>query len=348
MWRDPYGRRVGPGEPLYVIAEAGLNHGGSVETALTLVDAAAWAGASAVKLQSLSAPELVAPGCPPPAHVATSSLQSFFARFELDAEAHAAIVARARRHGLTVITTPLSEALLPMLDGAGVDAYKVASGDLTNDSLLVAIARTGKPVLLSTGMAAMPEIARAVRLVRGAGGTVAAVLHCVSAYPVPAASQNLRALVTLARDLDAPVGLSDHAADGSISAVMAVALGALVYERHLMLEGDVTAVDAAVSSTPAGLRDLVRRCADASLRLGTGLKICQPAEAVNRAASRRGVYARTALPAGHVLCAGDLVALRPETGVPAAELPALLGRMLMRDVGPGEALTHESLGRRAA
>ncbi len=348
MWRDPHGRIVGPGEPLYVIAEAGLNHGGSVDRALALVDAAAGAGASAVKIQSLSAPELVAPQCPPPAHVATASLQSFFARFELDADAHAAIVARARRHALTVISTPLSETLLPMLERAGVDAYKVASGDLTNDRLLMAIARTRKPVLLSTGMAAMPEIVRAVRLVRSAGGTVAAVLHCVSAYPVPVASQNLRALVTLARHLDAPVGLSDHAADASTSAVMAVALGALVYERHLMLEGDVAAVDAAVSSTPAGLKALVRLCAEASLRLGTGLKVCQPAEAVNRVASRRGVYVRTALPAGHVLQAGDLVALRPETSVPAAELPELPGQTLTRALEAGEPLTRADLGRRAA
>ncbi len=348
MWRDPYGRVVAPGEPLYVIAEAGLNHGGSVDRALALVDAAAEAGASAVKMQSLTATELVAPGCPPPAHVATSSLQAFFARFELDAAAHVAIVARARQHGLTVITTPLSEALLPMLEQAGVDAYKVASGDLTNDSLLLAVARTGKPVLLSTGMATMQEIARAVGLVRSAGGTVAAVLHCVSAYPVPAASQNLRALVTLARDLDAPVGLSDHAADAALSAVMAVTLGALVYERHLMLDGDTAAVDAAVSSTPSGLTHIVRQCAEATLRLGTGLKACQPAEAVNRTASRRGVYVRTALPAGHVLHADDLVALRPETSVPAGEMPLLVGKTLMRAVGPGEALTHGDLGRRAA
>lgn len=348
MWRDPYGRRVGAGEPLYVIAEIGLNHGGSVDKALALVDAAAAAGASAVKLQTLRASELVAPGCPAPAHVSTPSLQGFFAEFELDAAAHAAVVARARAHRLAVISTPLSEGLLPLLEEVGVDAYKVASGDLTNDGLLLAIARTGKPVIISTGMATIPEVVRAVRLVQGAEGTVAAVLHCVSAYPVPAEAQNLRALITLSQAVEGAVGLSDHAADGLVSAVAAVALGAVVYERHLALEGDVTAIDLAVSSSPAQLTSIVTACADAMQRLGNGRKICQPAESVNRTASRRGVYARGPLPAGHRIGPDDLIALRPETDIPASELPVLVGRLLTRSIEAGEALTRVDVGRRAA
>lgn len=348
MWRDPQGRRIGAGEPLYVIAEIGLNHGGSVARALDMVDAAAAAGASAVKLQSLRAGELVAPACPAPAHVSTPSLQAFFARFELDAGAHAAVVARARSRGLAVMTTPFSETLVPMLEGAGFDAWKVASGDLTNDGLLLALARTGKALILSTGMATLPEVIHAVRLVRGAGGTVAAVLHCVSAYPAPPEAQNLRALLALARAVEAPVGLSDHAADGLVSAVTAVALGATVYERHFVLEGDADAIDRAVSSTPAQLRALVDACADAARRLGSGRKVCQPAESVNKTASRRGVYACVALPAGHVIAAGDLIALRPETDVPASELPALTGVTLGRAVAAGEPLAWTDVRRWAA
>ncbi len=348
MWRDPYGRRIGAGEPLYVIAEIGLNHGGSLSTALELVDAAAAAGASAIKLQSLKAEELVAPGCPPPAHVSTPSLQGFFARFELDADAHRAVVDRARHHGLAVITTPLSEGLLPMLEAVGVDAYKVASGDLTNDGLLRAVARTGKPVFLSTGMATIPEVVRAVRLVRSAGGTVAAVLHCVSAYPAPAEAQNLRALLALSQAVEGPVGLSDHAADGLPSAIAAVALGATVYERHFAREGDTSAIDFAVSSSPAELAALVTACADVSRRLGNGRKVCQPSESVNRTASRRGVYARAALPAGHIVGPEDLIALRPETDIPASELPLLIGRPVTRAVAAGEALMRVDISRRAA
>lgn len=348
MWHDPYGRCIGAGAPLYVIAEIGLNHGGSPARALAMVDAAAAAGASAVKLQSLTASELVAPSCPAPAHVSTPSLRSFFARFELDADAHAAVVGRARALGLAVMTTPFSERLIPMLAATGFDAWKVASGDLTNDRLLFALACTGTPLVLSTGMASLPEVVHAVRLVRDAGGTVAAVLHCVSAYPAPPEAQNLRALVTLAEAVECPVGLSDHSADGLISAVAAVALGAAVYERHFVLDGDTGAIDYAVSSTPAALRRIVDVCADAARRLGTGRKVCQPAEAVNRAASRRGVYARTALPAGHVITTDDLVALRPESDIPASELPALLGRAVGYPVAAGEPLSWGHLQRRAA
>jgi len=348
MWRDPHGRRIGTGEPLYVIAEIGLNHGGSLARALAMVDAAADAGASAVKLQSLTAAELVAPACPAPAHVDTPSLQGFFARFELDAAGHAAVVARARARGVTAMTTPFSEALIPMLEDAGFDAYKVASGDLTNDGLLLALARTGKPLMLSTGMATLSEVRHAVRLVRGCGGQIAAVLHCVSAYPAPAEAQNLRALTALAEAVDGPVGLSDHAADGLLSAMAAVVLGATVYERHFVLEGDTEAVDYAVSSTPASLRAIVDACADVSRRLGTGRKVCQPAEAVNRTASRRGVYARVALPAGHVIGPDDLIALRPETDLPASEMPLLTGRVVMRALPAGEALGLADLQRRAA
>ncbi|MGE0393986.1 MAG: N-acetylneuraminate synthase family protein [Vicinamibacterales bacterium] len=348
MWRDPHGRRIGDDAPLYVIAEIGLNHGGSPARALAMVDAAAAAGASAVKLQSLTAAELVAPSCPPPAHVSTPSLRAFFAQFELSADAHAAVVARARALGLGVLTTPFSERLIPTLAAIGFDAWKVASGDLTNDRLLFALACTGTPLVLSTGMATLPEVVHAVRLVRDAGGTVAAVLHCVSAYPAPPAAQNLRAIATLAEAVECPVGLSDHSADGLVSAVAAVALGAAVYERHFVLDGDTAAIDYAVSSTPAALRQIVDACADTARRLGSGRKVCHPAEAVNRPASRRGVYARTALPAGHVITTNDLVALRPETEIPASELPALLGRALDTPVAAGAPLTWRHLQRRAA
>ncbi len=348
MWRDAYGRGIGAGAPLYVIAEIGLNHGGSLDRALAMVDAAAAAGASAVKLQSLTAADLVAPWCPAPAHVSTPSLQGFFGQFELSRAAHAAVVARARTLGVAVMTTPFSEALIPMLAETGFDAWKVASGDLTNDSLLFALACTGTPLVLSTGMATMPEVLHAVRLVRDAGGTVAAVLHCVSAYPAPPEAQNLRALLTLAEAVDCPVGLSDHAADGLVSAVTAVALGAAVYERHFVLDGDTAAIDYAVSSTPGALRDIIGACADTARRLGTGKKVCQPAESVNRTASRRGVYARTALPAGHVIRADDLIALRPESEISASELPALLGLVVGSPLAAGEPLGWDMLLRRAA
>jgi sialic acid synthase SpsE len=337
MWPEIGGRPVGTDVPVFVIAEIGLNHGGDLERALRMVDAAAWSGASAIKLQTLCADRLVAESCPAPAHVAASSLREFFSAFELDAQAHRAVVDRARQHGLAVLSTPFAEDVVPMLAALDIDAFKIASGDLTYDGLIAAVARTGKPVVISTGMATLEEAARAVRVARCAGAAQVAVLHCVSAYPTPAGSENLSAIDTLARALGVPVGLSDHSSGGVISAVAAVALGACIYERHLMLDDGVDAIDAAVSSTPADLQTIVTAMEAARVALGDGRKRCQAAEAPNVVPSRRGLYTRRPMRAGERITEADVIALRPATTVSPSALSRLVGSVLDRDLAAGEA-----------
>jgi sialic acid synthase SpsE len=329
------GRPVGAGASVFSVAEIGLNHGGRLETALALVDAAAWAGASAVKLQTIEASALVADSCPPPAHVRAASLRHFFSTFELSASDHLAIVERARARGLAVLATPFAEALVPMLDTIGVDALKIASGDLTCDGLVAAAARTGRPLIISTGMSALEEVKHSVEVARRAGADQIVVLHCVSSYPTPAESENLLAIQTLARALDVPVGLSDHGTGSVVSAVAAVALGACMYERHLMLPGGDGSVDAAVSSTPDEFTAIVAAMARARIALGDGRKRCMPAEERNLTASRRGLYARRPLRAGARLTADDVLALRPATAVTPSDLPRLLASPLRRDVPAG-------------
>ena len=326
--------RVGDGEPLFVIAEIGLNHGGSVERALALVDAAATAGASAIKLQTLAASELVAPACPAPAHVAATCLRDFFATFELDEAAHHTIAARARARGLVLIATPLSAGAVDLLERVGIDAYKIASGDLTWTALVERCARTGKPLILSSGMATIDEVAHALGCAREAGASDVALLHSVSAYPVPHGSENLRAIATLASTFHVPVGLSDHSTD-TFAVPVAVALGASLYERHVVLVADDGAVDAAVSSTPAELAALIHNAARAAGALGSGEKACEPAEAMNVVPSRRGLYAVRALPAGHVVTADDVIALRPASELTPDRLPELVGSTLTREVAQG-------------
>lgn len=343
MWPEIGGHTIGAMSPVFSIAEIGLNHGGDLGQALRLVDAAAHAGATAIKLQTLFADRLVAASCPPPAHVSATSLREFFAAFELDADAHRAVVARARAHGLAVVSTPFSEDVVPMLDALGIDAFKIASGDLTYDRLIVAAVRTGKPVIMSTGMSTLEETARAVRVARCAGGDQVAVLHCVSAYPTPSGSENLRAIATLSAALELPVGLSDHSGGGVISAIAAVALGASIYERHLMLEDGDPAIDAAVSSTPAEFSTIVSSMEHTRLALGDGRKRCLPAEQPNVIPSRRGLYARRALRAGERVTDADIVALRPAAGVAPADLPHLLGSTLRRDVPAGAAFEAQDI-----
>jgi sialic acid synthase SpsE len=336
MLREIAGRRIGSDHPVFVIAEIGLNHSGSVDRALAMVDAAAWAGASAVKLQTLKADALVSASCPGPAHVRASSLRDFFAAFELSLEAHRTVVRRARDRGLAVMATPVSVELVGMLRELGIDALKIASGDVTFDGLVTAAVDTGRPVVISTGMSSLLEVGRAFDGARAAGGTELAALHCVSAYPAPVDSQNIRAISTLERYLRVPVGLSDHGT-GIHGPIAAVALGACLYERHLVLDDDQDAIDRAVSSTPSELKDLIVTLETTRRALGDGRKICQPAEKPNLLASRRGLYATRALRAGARLTASDIVALRPATSLAPAAVAALVGSVLTRDVPAGAA-----------
>jgi len=341
------GRPVGTRAPVFVIAEIGLNHGGSVDHALALVDAAAWAGASAVKLQTLYADRLVAESCPAPAHVSASSLRQFFTRFELDVDAHRAVVERARMHGLAVMSTPFAEDAVAMLQELGVDAFKIASGDVTFDGLIATAARTRKPLVISTGMSTVDEAAHALLIARRAGAPDVAVLHCVSAYPTPIDAENLRAITTLSEALGVPVGLSDHGR-GLPSAIAAVTLGACVYERHLMLDDDTDVIDAAVSSTPGELKAIVQAMEATRVALGDGRKACQRVEAANVVPSRRGLYARRALRAGEVITAADVAALRPLNHLSPSDVPRLVGSAVPRDIAQGAPFLECDLLERAS
>lgn len=347
MLRRIGGRAIGPGARVFVIAEIGLNHGGSVDRALAMVDAAAAAGASAIKLQTLVANELVAESCPPPAHVTATSLREFFAGYELDLDAHRAIIARARANRLAVLSTPFSERAVAMLEALGVDAFKIASGDLTYEGLIAAASKTGRPVILSTGMSTLPEVVQAVLGARLAGCQEVAALHCVSAYPTPPECQNLRAVATLADALQIPVGLSDHGT-GLNAAVAAVALGACIYERHLVLDDEVDAIDRPVSSTPSELAAIVSAMAQTRLALGDGRKIPQPAEQPNIMPSRRGLYATRTLEAGARVIVGDFIALRPASDYSPADASALVGSRLRCDIPAGAPLRADAFALKRA
>lgn len=335
-------RCVGDSEPFFVIAEIGLNHGGAVDRALQMVDAAADAGVSAIKLQTLDATKLVAPDSPAPAHVKASSLSDFFSTFELDEAAHLAVFERARARGLVVMSTPFSLDAVDMLDRLGVDAFKIASGDITWDGLIEKVASKGKPIVISTGMATIDEVSHAVATARLAGAFDIALLHCVSAYPVPRGSENLSAIATLGRAFETPVGLSDHAPD-TFSVPMAIAFGASLYERHMILDGDSQAIDAPVSSTPKEFAAAIAVAARAQDAIGSGEKRCEPAERPNLPPSRRGLYAARHISAGDIINADDVVALRPALGVPANDLDQFVGQEAQFAIPAGSALAAHHL-----
>jgi sialic acid synthase SpsE len=329
------GRAIGSGEPLFVIAELGLNHGGSLDRALAMVDEAGRAGASAIKLQTLDATRLVGADAPAPAHVQAGSMIEFFRTFELDRAAHAAVRARALAHGMAFISTPLDENAIDMLESVGCDAYKIASGDITYERLIRKAAATGKPVIISTGMSNVAEISDALDWALSAGSRQVALLHCVSAYPVPAGAENLSAIAELARRFQVPVGLSDHSSE-PLSVPLSVAFGASIYERHLSLGPGFDEIDADVSSTSQALAEAIAAAERARLAIGTGGKRCLREEAVNLTASRRGLYAARPLAAGAVVGPEDIVVLRPANGVPPCYFDRLVGVVLTHPLAQGE------------
>ena len=334
------GRVIEPGQPLFVIAELGLNHGGNPQRALQLVDGAAAAGASAVKVQSFRADRLVSPACVPPTHVGAESLLSFFRGFELDRHAHQLIAERTHRQGMAMIATPFDEEVIELLESVGCDAYKIASGDLTCPTLIERVVATGKPILLSTGMSDLDDIRYAIERARAAGGRQIALLHCVSAYPVPSGHENLKAITELSRVFGVPVGLSDHSTE-PLSAPVAVALGASVYERHLALDGVPDQIELEVSSTVSELQVIIDGVERTRTVLGDGRKVCRDAEHENRTSSRRSLHAARDLHAGDLLDATAVVALRPAIGIDPRQLGDALGRRLSRDVTQGQPL-HEA------
>jgi sialic acid synthase SpsE len=336
------GRSIAPGRPLYVVAEIGLNHDGSVDRALALVDAAVRAGAHAIKLQSLRGETLVAEEPAQLAHVRTTSLREFFAKYELDEEAHRRIAERARACGLAFISSAFDEAAIDMLERLGCDAYKIASGDLTHPRLIARAAATGKPVILSTGLSELDEVTDAVECARDAGASDLAILHCVSAYPVPEDQQNLGAIRTLASVFGVPVGLSDHSRHAS-AVTVAVALGACIYERHVKRDMNDAVIDADVSSTPEELAAVVRAARWTLDVMGDGRRAPQAAERPNLCGSRRALYARRPVAEGQTITEDDVIALRPARGLDARCWRDLVGVRALRAIGSGEAFVDADL-----
>lgn len=321
-----------PGPAPFLVAEAGVNHDGSVEKALLLVDAAAEAGAGAVKFQTFRADALARADAPKAAYQSErdgtgSSQLEMLRRLELSEASFARVAARCAERGILFLSTPFDEESVALLERLGASMLKLPSGELTNHPLLARAARSGKPLLVSTGMSDMGEVEAAVAALRAAGARELALLHCVSQYPAPAAAANLRAMASLRARFGVPVGYSDHT-EGLAVAVAAAALGAEVVEKHFTLDRSSPGPDHAMSLEPGELAALARALKDAAAALGDGVKRPQPCELELRTVARRSlVYAR-ALPAGAVLAEADFAAKRPADGLPPSRRGEFVGRRL--------------------
>ncbi len=331
-------------QPVFIIAEAGVNHNGSLDLALRLIDAAHDAGADAVKFQTFRAGDVVTPDAVTADYQRSNTGETnqfeMIKKLELDEDAHRQLAQHAQAIGIEFFSTPFSHDAVDMLVRLGVRRIKLPSGEITNKPLLERAAATGLPLLLSTGMSTLDEVRRAVgwiadcRAASGFGATGAqqlSLLHCTSAYPAPADALNLRAIATLAQALGLPVGYSDHSR-GMEAALAAVALGATVIEKHLTLDNNLPGPDHRASAEPRDFAAMVRGIRAVSAMLGDGIKQPQPIERNTLDVARRSVVVVRALPKGHVLVADDLALRRPGTGIAPEHGDALIGRVLAREL----------------
>ena len=337
------GRPIGPGHPPYLIAELSGNHKGELTRALALIDAAADAGADAVKLQTYTA-DTITIDHDGPGFLLTGGLWAGRTLHDLYREAHTpwdwhpALFARARERGIAIFSSPFDETAVDLLEGLDAPAFKIASFELNDLPLIRRVARSGRPLIVSTGLATLGEIAEAVE---AAGDAPVALLHCVSGYPTPPEDCNLRTIPHLAEAFGVPAGLSDHT-HGIAVPVAATALGAAVIEKHITLSRAEGGVDAAFSLEPAEFKAMVDAVRTAHAALGRVHYGVEPSEAGGRD-YRRSLYVVADVAAGEALGAAAVRSIRPGFGLAPKHLPAVVGRRAARALRRGEPLAWDML-----
>jgi len=340
-------RTVGKGKPCFIVAEAGVNHNGSFELARELVDVAAGAGCDAIKFQTFKTERVCSPLAPKANYQlqtteAEESQLEMIRRLELPFDAFRELHRYCRDRDVIFLSTPFDYESADFLDELFVPAFKIPSGELTNLPFLEFIAAKGRPLIVSTGMATMEEVAVAVEAIRCAGNKQMVLLHCVSNYPADPSSMNLRAMQALEEAFGVAIGLSDHTVGREV-AYAAVALGACVIEKHFTLSKDLPGPDHRASLEPHDLIELVKGIRKIESALGDGIKEPVVEELNTAMVARRSLVAARFIPAGAVLTQDMVDILRPGTGLPPKMRSQLLGRYTRHDIEAGTILRLDML-----
>lgn len=342
------GRAIGPGCPPYVIAELSANHNGDLEQALKIIDAAVEAGADAVKIQTYS-PDTITLKADTEHFQITDGLWAGHTLYELYEWAHTpwnwheVLFAHAAKRGITLFSSPFDPTAVDLLEGLGTPAYKIASFEAVDLPLIRYVASKRKPMIISTGMADLEEIAEAVAAAREGGCRDLALLHCVSGYPAPASDYNLATLVDMAARFEVPVGLSDHTLDNT-TAIASVALGAAVIEKHMTLDRAGGGPDDSFSLEPnefAALCSGARTAWEAVGQIDYGRK---SSEAGNLK-FRRSLFVVEDIPAGGEITPTNVRSIRPGYGLAPKHYDAVMGRHAETNLKRGEPLSWASLSR---
>lgn len=340
------GRKIGPAHPPYVIAEMSANHNGDLDQALRLIDAAKDSGADAVKLQTYRADTITLDSDAPEFRIKGGlwdgrRLYDLYEEAHTPWEWHAPLFEHARSIGLTIFSSPFDHTAVELLEGLDAPAYKIASFEAVDLPLIRRVAQTGKPMIISTGMANLEEIHEAVAAARGAGCEQIVVLQCVSGYPAPASDYNLRTMPDMQRELGLPVGLSDHTLDNT-TAIASVVLGGCVIEKHFTLDRNGGGPDDSFSLEPAEFKAITTAARTAWEALGT-VDYGQKSSEMGNVTFRRSLYFVKDLAAGEVITPDAVRSVRPGFGAAPKHLDNILGRRVRQAVASKTPVSLDNL-----
>jgi N-acetylneuraminate synthase len=337
---------IGGGAPVYVVAEMSANHHQRFDEAVSILEAAAAAGANALKLQTYT-PDTMTLAVKRPEFMIQGTIWEGRHLHDLYGEAFTPwewiddLLPIATRLGLHLFSTPFDESSVDFLEARGVPVYKIASFELTDLPLLRRVAATGRPVIMSTGMATLAEIEESVTTLRQSGCREIALLKCTSAYPAPLSDMNLRTIADLRDRFGVPVGLSDHTLTAE-AAVAGVAVGACIVEKHLTLSRSVSGPDSAFSLEPQEFAEMVAAVRRVEQALGRVAYGPSPAEAPSLR-FRRSLFVVQPIPAGALLTTDNVRCLRPAAGLAPRFLDEIIGRRATRDLEPGTPLSWQDV-----
>jgi N-acetylneuraminate synthase/N,N'-diacetyllegionaminate synthase len=328
-----HGKMIGHGHPTYTVAEIGFNHEGDMNLAVKMIEAAAKAGADAVKFQTYRASNLV-----------LESVEHFniIKHGELSLEDHQQLIEAARENHVTFFSTAYGKESVDILEEVDVPAYKVASMDLTNLPLLRYIAATGKPMIVSTGMATLGEIAEAVETIQKDGNDQIILLHCLSKYPAPPEEVNLKTISLLQETFDLPAGYSDHVL-GNTAALAAVALGACMIEKHFTTDKTLPGPDHKMSADPQEFGQLVRDIRSIESSMGGRYDVLNRPDRGEARVIRRSIFAKVDIPAGAIITEDMIKCVRPEGGLLPKYWDCVVGRKAKMDIVKETPITWEGI-----
>lgn len=322
-------------EKVFIIAEAGVNHNGSLEIAKKLIDSAVDAGADAVKFQTFKTENIVCKNAGKAEYQknTTDAAENQFdmlKKLELTEEMHEEIMQYCEKSGIQFLSTPFDLDSIDYLEGLGITMMKVPSGEITNYPYLKKIGQTKKPVIISTGMSELEEVEAAIKVLRDNGSEEITVLHCNTEYPTPYKDVNLKAILSLKEKLNLKVGYSDHTLGIEIP-IAAVAIGAEVVEKHFTLDKKMEGPDHKASLEPHELKAMVQAIRNVEHALGTGVKIPSPSEKKNITVARKSIVAKQKIAKGEVFTEENLTTKRPGNGVSPMCWNEVIGKLANRE-----------------